>query len=94
MSVATLTSKGQITLPREVREDLNLKEGDRVRFEKIDGRYVLKPQNRSIMDLAGVLYRPGEKALSVGEMDEAVGEALRDDNERIRKYGVRRARRR
>ena len=94
MSVATLTSKGQITLPRDVRDDLKLKEGDRVSFEKVDGKYVLKPQNRSIMDLAGVLHRPGEKALSVEEMDEGVGEALREDNERIRGYGVRRARRR
>jgi AbrB family looped-hinge helix DNA binding protein len=94
MSVATITSKGQITLPRDVREALNLREGDRVSFEKIDGKYVLKPQNRSIMELAGILHRPGEKALSIAEMDEGMGEALRQDDERIRKYGVGRARRR
>ena len=39
---AKVTSKGQITLPRDVRDDLKLREGDRVSFEKIDGRYVLK----------------------------------------------------
>lgn len=92
MTTATITSKGQITLPKEVRDDLQLKEGDRVSFEKVDGRYVLRPQNKNIMDLAGVLHRPGEKALSIEEMDEKLGEALREDDERIRSYGTRRAR--
>jgi AbrB family looped-hinge helix DNA binding protein len=94
MSAATVTSKGQITLPKDVRDDLRLKEGDRVSFEKIDGRYVLRPQNKSVMDLAGILRRPGEKALSVREMDEALGQALAEDDERIRNQGTRRARRR
>lgn len=91
MSTATITSKGQLTLPKEVRDDLNLREGDRVSFEKVDGRYVLRPQNKSVMDLAGILHRPGEKSMSIEEMDEAIGEALREDDDRIRKYGSRRA---
>lgn len=91
MSTATITSKGQLTLPKEVRDDLNLREGDRVSFEKVDGRYVLRPQNKSVMDLAGILHRPGEKSMSIEEMDEAIGEALREDNDRIRKYGSGRA---
>jgi antitoxin PrlF len=94
MSVATVTSKGQITLPKEVRDDLGLKDGDRVSFEKIDGRYVLRPQNKSIMELAGILHRSGEKAMSVREMDDALGRALAEDDERIRSYGTRRAGRR
>ncbi len=91
MSTATITSKGQLTLPKEVRDDLQLREGDRVSFEKVDGRYVLRPQNKSVMDLAGILHRPGEKSMSVEEMDEALGEALREDDDRIRKYGSGRA---
>lgn len=91
MSTATITSKGQLTLPKEVRDDLNLREGDRVSFEKVDGRYVLRPQNKSVMDLAGILHRPGEKSMSIEEMDEAIGEALREDDDRIRKYGSGRA---
>ena len=94
MATATLTSKGQITLPKDVRDDLKLKEGDRVSFEKIDGRYVLRPQNRSVMELAGILHRPGEKTKTLGEIDDAFGEALRDDDERIRTYGSPLARRR
>jgi len=92
MSVATITSKGQITLPRDVRDDLKLREGDRVSFEKIDGRYVLRPQNKSILDLGGILHRPSEPGLSAEEIDKRLGDALREDDQRIRNYGKSRAR--
>ena len=92
MSTATVTSKRQITLPQDVRKDLQLKEGDKVSFDKVGGRYVLRPQNGSIMELAGVLHRPGQPALAVEQMDEQVGEALAEDDARIRNYGTRRAR--
>ncbi len=92
MSVATMTSKGQITLPRDVRDDLNLKEGDRVSFEKIGESYVLRPQNKSVMELAGILHVPGEKALTIEEMGDKLGEALAEDDARIRSYGTRRVR--
>lgn len=94
MSTATVTSKGQITLPKDVRDDLHLKEGDRVAFEKIDGRYVLRPQNRNIMEFAGILHRPDQKAMTIRDMDEALGKALAEDDERIRRYGSRNDRRR
>jgi AbrB family looped-hinge helix DNA binding protein len=94
MSMATITSKGQITLPKDVRDELRLKEGDRVSFEKVDGRFVLRPQNRTVMDLAGVLHRAGEGAMTVREMDQALGDALAEDDKRIRDYGAPRARRR
>lgn len=42
-SIATVTSKGQITIPQEVRKRLGLKQGDQVAFEVQDGIIVLKP---------------------------------------------------
>jgi AbrB family looped-hinge helix DNA binding protein len=84
MSSATVTSKGQITLPKDVRQELGLKAGDKVEFEKVDGRYVLRPRNRSILELAGILHQPGMKAMTIEEMDEALGQALAEDDERIR----------
>lgn len=84
MSTATVTSKGQITLPKDVREGLGLREGDKIDFEKVDGRYVIRPRNRSALELAGVLHRPGMRALTVEEMDEAIGAAVAADDERIR----------
>jgi AbrB family looped-hinge helix DNA binding protein len=94
MVSATVTSKGQITLPKDVRDDLQLKEGDKVVFEKVEGRYVLRPQNKNIMDLAGILHRPGEKTMSLDEIDEVLGQALAEDDARIRSYGTSSDRRR
>ncbi|MEO6015605.1 MAG: AbrB/MazE/SpoVT family DNA-binding domain-containing protein [Devosia sp.] len=92
MSIATVTSKGQITLPLDVRNDLKLSVGDKVSFEKVGGNYVLRPQNKSIMALAGVLHRPDQKPMTLAEMDERLGDALAEDDARIRSYGTRRAR--
>lgn len=82
MSTATLTSKGQMTLPKEIRDDLNLKPGDKVEFVKIGGRYELRPRNRNAADLAGILHRPGMKAKTVEEMDEGIAEAVMERHER------------
>lgn len=41
--IATVTSKGQVTIPQEIRERLGLKQGDQVAFEVEDGVTVLKP---------------------------------------------------
>lgn len=84
MSSATLTSKGQLTLPKEIRDELGLKEGDKVDFEKKNGQFFIRPRNRSIMELAGILHRPGMKAMTIEEMDEGLAQALGEDDERIR----------
>jgi len=71
-----MTSKGQITVPKDVRMKLNLKPGDRVRFViEADGRVRLWPAKRDISELVGVLPKP-RRALSIEEMDEAIGRAV------------------
>jgi AbrB family looped-hinge helix DNA binding protein len=75
MPVATLTSKGQITIPREIRDRLRLRTGDRVCFtEQPDGTVIFRPQNGSLLDLVGTLKTvPRRRAsVSVEEMGEAV----------------------
>ena len=57
---ATVTSKGQITLPKSVREALNLKEGDRVLFRVFEGRAVLA-KVEDFLDLAGSVSVSAEK---------------------------------
>lgn len=85
MATATLTSKGQMTLPKSVRDDLKIGPGDKVDIVKEGGRYVLKPRNVRAVDLAGFLGRPPSgRNLTIEEMDEALGEALAEDDERIR----------
>ncbi|MDX2219369.1 MAG: AbrB/MazE/SpoVT family DNA-binding domain-containing protein [Burkholderiales bacterium] len=72
MSTATLTSKGQITLPKQVRDQLGLSSGDRVDFVLgANGAYTLVPVKRSVSALKGIIKRPG-KAVSLAAMDAAI----------------------
>jgi len=72
MSQATVTSKGQITIPKDVRDELGLTEGTKVDFVRVGpGEYRLRPRNVSIMDLAGVLKYDGPP-VSIEEMNEAI----------------------
>lgn len=58
--MARLSSKGQITIPKRVREALELREGDRVVFRIYDGRAVLS-RTPDLLDLAGVVPVPAGK---------------------------------
>lgn len=72
MSTSTLTSKGQATIPKDVRKRLNLHPGDRLEFiiDK-DGRVFVLPASVDASDLAGILKRPA-KPVSVTEMNQAI----------------------
>lgn len=72
MPTATLTTKGQTTIPKEVREHLGLRPGDRMRFSiDPDGRVVLEAATLSVRDLRGILPRP-KRPVSLDEMEQAV----------------------
>ena len=66
---STLTSKGQTTVPKAIRESLRLKPGDRITFTPMpDGTVLMRVKNKSVMSLGGSLRRRGRKALSVDEL--------------------------
>jgi AbrB family looped-hinge helix DNA binding protein len=71
-----MTSKGQTTVPQEIRELLKLKPGDRIRYVVRNGDVVIKAKNKRLIDLAGILHRPGAPAMSLADMDEAVGASI------------------
>lgn len=76
MPVATMTSKGQITVPKEVRDDLHLTAGSKVLFVKLrNGQYRIVPRTGKIQDLAGMLYDPNEPPMTIAEIDDAIAEA-------------------
>ncbi|HBL31426.1 MAG TPA: AbrB family transcriptional regulator [Acidobacteria bacterium] len=88
MALSTLTSKGQITLPREVREHLHIAEGDRVEFRiERDGGVRLAPVSGSVRDLYGCLRRADVPAPGLEDLEEALLESLAADDERIRRGG-------
>jgi antitoxin PrlF len=73
MSAATLTSKGQITIPAQVRAELGLDAGDRVEFVKVGkGEFNIVAATRSVKELNGILHRKGRKPVSIEEMDAAI----------------------
>jgi AbrB family looped-hinge helix DNA binding protein len=69
---ATLTSKGQITIPKDVRDALHLRPGDRLDFVlQADGTVRVLPITGSVKRLKGMLPKP-ERALSLEEMDATI----------------------
>jgi AbrB family looped-hinge helix DNA binding protein len=79
MSIATVTTKGQITIPKEIRDYLKLETGSKVEFV-IDenGNVKIVPLNVPIEALSGVLHRPGMKTATIEEMEAAIAEGARD----------------
>jgi len=72
MYTATVNSKGQITIPAEVRKDIGLKTGDWLWFIKGErGEYILKHKTGSIMDLLGCIHWTG-KPVTIEEMNETI----------------------
>jgi AbrB family looped-hinge helix DNA binding protein len=73
MPTSTLTSKGQITLPRSVRERLRLVTGDLVDFViDDDGEIRVRAGRYDARDLRGLLRKQGRKPVSLAEMDQAI----------------------
>jgi AbrB family looped-hinge helix DNA binding protein len=73
MPSATVTSKGQITLPKVIRDLLRLDKGDRVDFVvQDDGTVVLRPATVDARELKGLLHRKGLKPLSVEAMNAII----------------------
>jgi antitoxin PrlF len=75
MAASTLTSKGQVTIPKEIRQLLGLKEGDRLEFRLDDqGKVVIQPETEGPLGrLPGMLrHLARKKPVTIEEMKEAV----------------------
>lgn len=72
MATATITSKGQITIPKEIRKTLNLHGGDRINFfTEESGRVCILPATQDITSLKGIVPKP-EKPVTMGEMKNTI----------------------
>jgi AbrB family looped-hinge helix DNA binding protein len=72
MAASTVTSKGQVTIPLDVRRRLGLDAGDRIEFVEIeDGMFAIKPAIDDVRSLKGLLRKPS-KPVSVEDMNAAV----------------------
>lgn len=77
MPRSTITSKGQITIPKQVRDEMGLKAGDRVDFVKDRaGRMMLRPINTDFRSLKGMIKSPFNRPITLKEMDEAIARGV------------------
>ncbi len=78
MVTATLTSKGQLTIPKTIRDSLHLHTGDRIAFI-VNGHAeaVLKPVTKSVDDVFGLLHGPTQTSRSIDEMKAAVAARMK-----------------
>jgi antitoxin PrlF len=72
MQESTVTTKGQTTLPKDVRTALQLHPGDRVRYMILDGGEVRLVRSRPVMQLAGFLKDRTDKRASLEDIDAAI----------------------
>jgi len=72
VSTTTLTSKGQLTLPKNVRDRLKLQSGDKLEvYLQEDGSILLQPATVDIKELYGLLPKPS-KSVSLEDMDAVI----------------------
>ena len=72
MTTAVLSSKGQVTIPKEVRERLNVDAGDRVEFVETDrGVFTLIAATRDVKALKGLIPKPAQ-SVSIEDMNRAI----------------------
>jgi antitoxin PrlF len=75
---STLTSKGQTTIPLQVREALKLKAGDKIRYVIEGDKVTLRVKNKRAVDLAGLLHDADREPVSVEDMKRSIVEAAAD----------------
>jgi len=78
--ISTVTQKGQVTIPKYVRDSLHLITGDKVEFVHNDrGEVVIKPLTRKVSEVAGILSKyKKSQPVSIEEMDQAIALHVRD----------------
>jgi antitoxin PrlF len=73
MALAKITTKGQVTIPKNIRESLHLHTGDKIEIViNKQGEAVIRPISKKVDDMFGILKRQKQKTVSVEEMNEAI----------------------
>jgi AbrB family looped-hinge helix DNA binding protein len=84
--LATVTDKGQVTVPKEIRDRTGIAPGSRLDFEvQDDGTLRVRVLNRGAANLFGLVQRAGSKPRSIEEMDAGIAAATAARNRRSRR---------
>lgn len=82
-----ITSKGQTTIPAEIRERLGLQTGDRIAFIEMEQGFLIVPRNRPVSTLFGSLAEYAVPGTTVDDYDRAIGEGISDHVENSSRKG-------
>ncbi|WP_234572750.1 AbrB/MazE/SpoVT family DNA-binding domain-containing protein [Rhodohalobacter sp. 614A] len=75
MATATITSKGQVTIPKKIRDKLGLQAGDHLNFDiDSEGKIAIQPEKKDTDTAFGILQRDNQETLTIEEMDSGVAE--------------------
>ncbi len=79
MTLATITTKGQVTIPKIIRDSLRLNTGDKIEFVLTDDKQALiKPVSVKVDDVFGTLHDPQRKSVSIETMDTVIRKKMKD----------------
>lgn len=73
---AILSAKGQVTLPKDIRDVLGIQPNDKITITIEDGRLILTPKNVNFSDLAGFLGSPPNGSATLDEIEDTIGSAI------------------
>jgi antitoxin PrlF len=81
--LATVTFKGQVTLPKAIRDQLKIEAGTQLDFKlNDDGSISVRPLKRSALSIVGLLHRPKQRAVPVEQMNQAIADAAAERHQR------------
>ncbi|MCK5227825.1 MAG: AbrB/MazE/SpoVT family DNA-binding domain-containing protein [Desulfobulbaceae bacterium] len=79
MALATLTTKGQVTIPKKIRESLKLHTGDKIEIVVTENREaIIRPISKKVDDIFCKLHKPGRKAVPLEALDNAIRNRMKD----------------
>ena len=80
MALATLTTKGQVTIPKKIRESLKRHTGDKIEIIVTENREaIIRPVSKKVDDIFCKLHKPGRKAVSIEAIDNAIRNRMKDE---------------
>ena len=79
MALATLTTKGQVTIPKKIRELLKLHTGDKIEIIVTEKREaIIRPISKKVDDIFCKLHKPDRKVVSLDTIDDAIRGRMKD----------------
>jgi len=79
MALATLTTKGQVTIPKKIRESLKLHTGDKIEIIVTEKREaIIRPISKKVDDIFCKLHKPGRKTVTLEAIDDAIRNRMKD----------------